>query len=88
MEDLWAAWEACPKGCMPLVLGDLNINFSKPQDKRDEVSMRQEDTHLGNLADNQPERGGPGGRRGRGSCITRSRIMLWCVNGTPGDFGM
>ena len=37
VEDLWAAWEACPEGCMPLVLGDLNINFGKPRDERDEV---------------------------------------------------
>jgi hypothetical protein len=37
VEDLWAAWEACPDDCMPLVLGDLNINFSDPRDKRDEV---------------------------------------------------
>jgi hypothetical protein len=37
VEDLWAAWEACPEGCMPLILGDLNINFGEPQDERDEV---------------------------------------------------
>jgi hypothetical protein len=34
VEDLWAAWEACPAGCTPLVLGDLNINFSDPQKER------------------------------------------------------
>ena len=27
VEDLQAAWEACPEGCMPLILGDLNINY-------------------------------------------------------------
>jgi len=37
VEDLWAAWEACPEGCIPLVLGDLNINFNKLGDKREEV---------------------------------------------------
>jgi hypothetical protein len=36
-EDLQATWDACPDDCMPLVLGDLHINFSDPQDKRDEV---------------------------------------------------
>ncbi len=36
VEDLWAAWEACPVGWTPLVLGDLNINFSNPQDKEEE----------------------------------------------------
>ena len=30
VEDLRAAWEACPNDCMPLVLGNLNINFSDP----------------------------------------------------------
>jgi hypothetical protein len=33
VEDLWDAWEACPAGCTPLVLGDLNINLSDPQNK-------------------------------------------------------
>ena len=37
VEDLRAAWEACPEGCMPLILGDLNFNFGEPWDKRDEV---------------------------------------------------
>jgi hypothetical protein len=37
VEDLQAAWEACPDGCMPLILGDLNINFGEPRDKRDKV---------------------------------------------------
>jgi len=37
VEDLRAAWEACPEGCMPLILGDLNFNFGEPQDERDEV---------------------------------------------------
>ncbi len=37
VEDLWSAWEACPVGCTPLVLGDLNINFSDPRNKRKEL---------------------------------------------------
>ena len=37
VEDLRAAWEACPEGCIPLVLGDLNIKFNEPWDKREEV---------------------------------------------------
>jgi hypothetical protein len=37
VEDLQTAWEACPDGCMPLILGDLNINFGEPRDERDEV---------------------------------------------------
>jgi hypothetical protein len=37
VEDLWAAWEACPACCTPLVLGDLNINFRDPQNKWEEL---------------------------------------------------
>ncbi len=37
VEDLWAAWEACPVECTPLVLGDLNINFSDPWEKQEEL---------------------------------------------------
>jgi hypothetical protein len=37
VDDLRAAWDACPQGCKPVVLGDLNINFGFPQDKREEV---------------------------------------------------
>ncbi len=37
VEDLWAAWEACPVGCTPVVLGDLNINFRDPRNKRKEL---------------------------------------------------
>jgi len=37
VEDLRAAWKACPDGCMPLVLGDLHITFDDPRDERDEV---------------------------------------------------
>jgi hypothetical protein len=37
VEDCWAAWEACPEGCIPLALGNLNINFSDPQNEREET---------------------------------------------------
>jgi hypothetical protein len=37
VEDLRAAWEACPDGCIPIVLGDLNINFWDPRNERKEL---------------------------------------------------
>jgi hypothetical protein len=37
VEDLWAAWEACLEDCIPLVLGDLNINFNEPRNEWEEV---------------------------------------------------
>jgi hypothetical protein len=37
VEDLCAAWEACPAGCTPLVLEDLNINFSDTRNRWEEL---------------------------------------------------
>ena len=36
VEDLRSAWDACPDGCIPIILGDLNINFQDPHDEREE----------------------------------------------------
>ncbi len=30
------AWQACPKGCLPIMLGNLNINLAALRDKREE----------------------------------------------------
>jgi hypothetical protein len=35
VEDLQAAWEACPAGCTPIVLGDLSINFRDPGNEQE-----------------------------------------------------
>ncbi len=37
VEDPGAAWEACPAGCIPLVLRDLSIDFRDPRSKREEL---------------------------------------------------
>jgi hypothetical protein len=37
VDDLRNAWEACPLGCKPAVMGDLNISFGFPRDEREEV---------------------------------------------------
>jgi hypothetical protein len=37
VDNLRRAWEACPQGCRPIVLGDLNINFWYPRDEREEI---------------------------------------------------
>ncbi len=37
VEDLRAAWEACPAGCTPIVLGDLNLNCRDPRNKWEEL---------------------------------------------------
>jgi hypothetical protein len=38
------AWMACPKDCLPIVLGDLNVNLAAPRDERDETIAKQVDT--------------------------------------------
>jgi hypothetical protein len=38
------AWMACPKGCLPIVLGDLNINLTAPHNKCNETIAKQVDT--------------------------------------------
>jgi hypothetical protein len=37
VDVLWAAWNACPDGCAPIVMGDLNICFKHPRDGREEA---------------------------------------------------
>jgi len=37
VDELRGAWEACPQGCKPIILGDLNINFGFLRDEREEV---------------------------------------------------
>jgi hypothetical protein len=36
MDALRKAWASCPANCIPLVLGNLNINFEHPWDAREE----------------------------------------------------
>jgi hypothetical protein len=38
------AWMACPKGCMPIVLGNLNVNLAAPHNKQDKTITKQVDT--------------------------------------------
>jgi hypothetical protein len=37
------AWMACPKGCLPIMLGDLNANLAAMRDVRDETIAKQVD---------------------------------------------
>ena len=37
VDDLRATWGVCPTSCVPVVLGDLNINFRDPRNKREEL---------------------------------------------------
>jgi hypothetical protein len=38
------AWMACPKGCLPIVLGNMNVNLATPRDEQDETIAKQVDT--------------------------------------------
>ncbi len=37
------AWRACPKGCLPILLGDLNVNLAAPRNERDDTIAKQVD---------------------------------------------
>jgi hypothetical protein len=37
------AWRACPKGCLPILLGDLNVNLAAPRNDRDDTIADQVD---------------------------------------------
>jgi hypothetical protein len=37
VDALRAAWNACPDGCAPIVMGDLNICFEHPCNEREEA---------------------------------------------------
>ncbi len=37
VDDLWVAWNLCPANCIPIILGNLNINFEHPRDYREEA---------------------------------------------------
>jgi hypothetical protein len=75
VEDLWAAWEACPAGCTPLVLGDLNNNFSDPGTSGKNILMtslttsmlltHQGGSFIDDHANNQPGHSGLGSTRER-----------------------
>ena len=38
------AWQACPKGCLPIMLGNLNINLAALRDERDKTIAELVDT--------------------------------------------
>ncbi len=37
------AWRACPKGCHPILLGDLNVNLAALRNERDDTIPNQVD---------------------------------------------
>jgi hypothetical protein len=97
VEDLRAAWEACPEGCMPLILGDLKINFGKPRDERDEVIHDLiDDVNLVNAsrryAPRRPRRQSTRARwtwrqKREGKLHYSQPDISWLAIGTAGDFG-
>ena len=45
LDQVRGAWERCPKGFRPILLGDLNINLESPRDERDEEIAEQVDSY-------------------------------------------
>ena len=52
-------WQACPKGCLPIMLGDLNTNLAAPQDERDKMIAELVDSMaLVSMSSHVPQRCG------------------------------
>jgi hypothetical protein len=88
VDNLRRAWEACPQGCRPIVLGDLNINFWYPRDKREEiiVDLLELTRRAVSASERHNEQAhalvGRGARGARGRGTTRSLITSWLARGT------
>jgi hypothetical protein len=41
LTHLEQAWLACPKGCLPILLGDLNVNLTAPHNRRNDTIAKQ-----------------------------------------------
>ena len=37
LENVRHVWNQCPKGCVPMFIGDLNISLDAPRDGREET---------------------------------------------------
>ena len=44
LTQIHQAWLECPRGCQPLLLGDLNANLLNPRDKREDAIAEQVDS--------------------------------------------
>jgi hypothetical protein len=65
VDALREAWALCPANCVPLVLGDLNVNFEHPRDAREEQIINLlNKINLVDTSQNLPS-GGAGCRRPR-----------------------
>jgi hypothetical protein len=69
------AWRACPKGCLPILLGDLNVNLAAPCNKCDDTIAEQVDAMaLIDMSNHFCQRRG---RRSRGRWTWRMRRRRW-----------
>ncbi len=72
------AWLACPKGCLPILLGDLNIKFAAPCNKHVDTIANQVDAMA--LTDMSSHFCQRGGRRSWGRWTWRMRRGRQCVS--------
>jgi hypothetical protein len=65
------AWQACPKGCHPILLGNLNVNLAAPCNECDDTIANQVDAiALTDMSNHFRQRCG---RRSRGRWTWRMR---------------
>ncbi len=65
------AWQACPKGCHLILLGDLNVNLAAPRNKRNDTIANQVDAMA--LTDKSNHFRQRRGRRSQGRWTWRMR---------------
>ena len=81
VDDLRRAWDACPQGCKPIILGDFNINFGYPRDEREDIIVRCAGSDSECQNELVQELVGRGAKSAEGRGITRSQITSWLVQG-------
>ena len=93
-----AAWDACPEGCIPLLLGDLNASLRDPVSPRDDaIADMTDEADIVDLSRHFRQRrcrrqggGGVTGSDGRGDNaasgggLAPSQIISWLGRGTSG----
>ncbi len=72
------AWQACPKGCLPILLGDLNVNLAAPRNEHNDTIAKQVDAMA--LVDMTSHFCQQRGRRSWGQWTWQMRRGRWWIS--------
>ena len=84
LDHIKTAWKECPKGCKPLLVGDMNIDLEYPRDERDEKVAEQCD--FWNLTDMSRQFSQRRRRKTRGRWTWRQQRLGRWVQSHPDYF--